>query len=438
MADDWAGWTASSPSAVWKSPLSTFSSLRIRSYRLYATGQAFSNVGTWIQRTAQDWLVLGLTGSATCVGITSTLQLAPTLLLGIFGGLIADRYPKRRILLVTQTCMACLAATLALLALSGHLHAWQVYLVALGLGIVVAVDKPTQQSFVHEMVGPRDLRNAVSLNSSLWQLGALTGPAISGVLMNVVGVGYAFVINAGSFLPPIIALCLIRESDLFVAAALLERDRGQGRDAMRYLAARPGILWPMALAGALGFFTINLPVTLSAYAKLVFHSGAGGYTLLSTAVAVGSFVGALVSARRPLTRLRSIVITGAGLATTFVLASLASDERILAIVLVFTGAATVIALAATNSTVQLGSDGPVRGRVVGMYLIVFVGSGALGGPLIGAVDQEFGARVGMLVSGVAAASATVFIASKLARANQLRVALRKPRAGVGVVGIVPR
>jgi MFS family permease len=417
---------------------STFSSLRIRSYRLFAAGQAFSNIGTWVQRTAQDWLVLGLTGSATSVGLATTLQLGPTVLLGLLGGLVADRYPKRRILLCTQTTMASLAALLSLLALSHHLQVWAVYLVALALGIVAAIDKPAQQSFVTEMVGPRDLRNAVSLNSSLWQLGALTGPAVSGILMNAVGVGYAFAINAASFVPPIIALWLIRDADLNIAPAPLRRGHAEARHAVLYAVHRPNILWSTVLAGVVGLFTINLPVTLSAYAKDILHSGAGGYALLSTAVAIGSFAGALISARRPLTRLRSIIAAAVALSVTLIVAALVTGESAFALALMLVGAASVIVLASTSSTIQLSSDGLMRGRVVGAYLIVFVGSGALGGPVVGEMDQVLGPRIGMLISGVVLASATILIGWTLAQTNRLRVQLRTPRAGTRFIGIVSR
>jgi MFS family permease len=175
---------------------STFSSLRTRNFRLFASGQVVSNTGTWMQRIAQDWLVLSLTGSATAVGITTALQFVPTLMFGLTGGLLADRYPKRRILLATQVGMATMGATLAALTLTGRVQVWHVFVIAFGLGMVTAVDNPTRQSFVNEMVGPDHLRNAISLNASVFQLGALVGPAISGVLINAVGPGYSFALNA--------------------------------------------------------------------------------------------------------------------------------------------------------------------------------------------------------------------------------------------------
>ena len=192
----------------------TFSSLRTRNFRLFATGQLCSNIGTWVQRIAQDWLVLSLTGSATDVGITTALQFVPTLLFGLVGGLIADRYPKRRILLATQSGLAAIAGILAVLTLTHEVTAWQVYLVAFGLGLVTAVDNPTRQSFANEMVGPHQLSNAISINSSVFQLGGLVGPAVSGALITAVGPGYSFAINALSYAAPLVALSRMRTSEL--------------------------------------------------------------------------------------------------------------------------------------------------------------------------------------------------------------------------------
>src|SRR6201995_2974540 len=190
----------SSPCSEPASP-SVFSSLRTRNFRLFATGQLFSNTGTWVQRIAQDWLVLSLTGSTTAVGVTTALQFLPTLLFGLFGGMIADRYPKRAVLLVTQSALAAIAGVLAVLTLTHVVAAWHVYVVAFALGLVTAVDNPTRQSFPNEMVGPAQLANAIILIASVFQLGVLFGPAISGVLISAVGPGYAFAINAASYAP---------------------------------------------------------------------------------------------------------------------------------------------------------------------------------------------------------------------------------------------
>ena len=300
---------------------STFRSLHTRNFRLFASGQIVSNTGAWVQRIAQDWLVLSITGSATAVGITTALQFLPTLLFGLAGGVIADRYPKRRVLLFTQVGMAAMAATLAILTLGHHVEVWHVYLVAFGLGTVVAVDNPTRQSFVNEMVGQEHLRNAVSINATVFQLGALVGPAISGVLINAVGSGYAFALNAASYSASTAALLLMRDSELHPAPAASDGTRI--RDGLRYVAGRPDVLWPTVLVGVFGLFTVNLPVTLAAYARSVFDIGASGYGLLTSVLAVGSVTGALISAGRSRTRLRALVAIASTLATLYMIASLA-------------------------------------------------------------------------------------------------------------------
>jgi MFS family permease len=418
--------TADRPCPSTKPPAraSTFSSLHTRNFRLFASGQIVSNTGSWVQRIAQDWLVLSITGSAAAVGITTAMQFLPTLLFGLIGGLIADRYPKRRVLLATQVGMATMAAALAALTLSHQVVVWHVYLIAFGLGVVTAVDNPTRQSFVNEMVGPAQLRNAIGINSAVFQLGALIGPAISGVLINAVGSGYAFAVNAGSYVASFLALLLIRDAEL-IRLPQAPRGARQLRDGLRYVTGHAEVLWPTVLVGVFGIFTINLSVTLAAYAKSVFNSGADGYGLLSAVVAVGSLAGALVSTRLPRPRLRTLIRLGAALAALYVLASAVPGHAAYLLVLVGVGAATLLLFTSANSAVQLATDDAIRGRVMGVYLLVFIGSGAVGGPIVGSIDQHLGPRVGMLLAGLIPALATALIAVKLARDSGLRVGLRQ-------------
>jgi MFS family permease len=386
-----------------------------------------SNTGAWVQRIAQDWLVLSITGSATDVGITTALQFLPTLLFGLYGGAIADRYNKRKVLLATNVSMSLLAAALAALTLSGSVRAWHVFVIAFGLGMVTAVDNPTRQSFVNEMVGPDQLRNAISLNASIFQTGALIGPAISGYLINAVGSGYSFTINAVSYVAAIIALLRIDESRLFRTGTV----RGQAaklRDGAAYALSRPDVLWPTVLVGVFGLFSINLPVTLAAYAKTEFHSGASGYGLLSSAVALGSVAGALISARRTRTRLRGLVTIGGFACAMLVVASTMTAQWAYLMVLVSVGTATLLFLTSANSTVQLAADDTIRGRVMGVYLLVFIGSGAAGGPLLGAVDQHLGPQFGMLLAGLVPAMAIIAVAFKLAHDAHLRLRLHLDRS----------
>jgi MFS family permease len=402
----------------------TFGSLRNRNFRLFASGQIVSNTGAWVQRIAQDWLVLSLTGNATAVGFTTGLQFLPTLLFGLLGGLIADRYPKRRVLLATQVGMASMAAVLAVLTLTHRVAAWHVYLVAFGLGTVTAIDNPARQAFANEMVGPDRLRNAISINSSVFQLAALIGPAISGLLIDAVGAGYAFAANAVGYLAPIVALLRIREDEL-VKTANTGSAGVRIADAVRYLADRPHMLWPTVLAGVFGLFTTNLPVTLAAFARSVFHSGPAGYGLLSSVVAIGSLTGALVSARRRQTRLRGLAATCLVLAALEMTAAAAPNQWSFCIVIAGVGTGTLLLLTAANSMVQLGATDAIRGRVMGLYLLVFIGSGALGGPLVGSVDQRLGPQAGMLLAGAVPAAATLVIAVNLARRQ--RLARTRPR-----------
>jgi MFS family permease len=254
-----------------------FSSLRIRNYRLFFVGQVVSNIGTWMQRIAQDWLVLSLTGSATAVGFTTALQFLPMLLFGLYGGVLVDRLPKRRALLFTQTAMALTGVALAVLTLSGHVQVWHVYLAAFAVGLATVVDNPARQSFVSEMVGPDQLQNAVSLNSANFQSARLIGPAVAGLMITGVGTGWAFLFNGLSFVATIGGLLLMRARELHVVERS-PRGKGQLREGLRYVAGRPDLTWTIVLVGFIGTFGFNFPVYLSAFADDVFHAGAGAYS----------------------------------------------------------------------------------------------------------------------------------------------------------------
>jgi MFS family permease len=413
----------------------TFVSLRNRNFRLFLTGLFITGTGGWVQRIAQDWLVLSITGSATAVGITAACQFVPTLLLGLLGGIVADRYPKRLVLLVTQASMSVLAATLAALTLAHQVQVWQVYLLALGLGVATAVDNPTRQSFVTELVEAAQLRNAVSLVSSTFQLGAMIGPGISGLLIATVGSGFAFSLNAISYLGAIAALVLIRDQAAPLARPEAEHNT-RIRTGLAYAAEHPTVLWPIVLVGICGLFTISLPVTLSAFAKVAFHSGAAGYGLLSSTVALGSITGALASARRTHdTRLRNLIGIAGTLSAAEIVAGLAPTQAAFLPLLFALGGCTLYFITTAQSMVQLGTQRALRGRVLGIYMLVFIGGGALGGPLVGFVDESLGPRAGLLVAGATSAAATALIGLNLARIGRLRIEIRYRR---GLAVIVPR
>lgn len=412
----------------------TFASFSVRNYRLFATGQLVSNTGVWVQRIAQDWLVLTITGSATAVGITTALQFLPTLLFGLYGGLIADRYNKRKVLLLTNGIMSTLAASLAALVLSGAIQPWQVYLIAFVLGGATAIDNPARQAFVNEMVGPDQLRNAISLNASIFQLGALIGPAISGYLISAVGSGWSFAINAVTYLASITALLRIDDDQLHKGETRIGAASGL-RAGLVFTRRHPEVLWPIVMVGVFGMFSINLPVTLAAYARWEFHSGASGYGLLTSAVAVGSVTGALISARRARTRLRGLAAIGAMACTMLVVAATFTSQWPYLLGLIGVGGMTLVYLTSSNSAVQIAATDELRGRVMGLYLLAFTGGGAIGGPLLGAIDQHWGPRFGMLLAGLIPGLVMLGVAGKLAHDNGLKLGLTHTSR---LVAVVPR
>ncbi len=420
----------------------TFPSLANRNFRLLLSGLLISGTGGWIQRIAQDWLVLTLTDSPTAVGITTACQFLPTLALGLHGGLLADRFPKRAILLATQVSMSLTAAALALLTLSGRVEVWHVFVLAGVLGVVAAVDNPVRQSFVSEVVEGPQLPNAISLVSCTFQIGAMSGPVIGGLLMSTVGAGYAFAANAVTFLAPITALLLMRGTPRRrrTATALAHTAGAPGiREGLHYALRTPTVLWPVVMVGAFGFFTISLPVTLAAFAKDEFHSGASGLGLLNGVVAVGALAGALTTARRSKAlRLRTVGIAAWALAMAMLLAAAAPTQLSFTLVLVLVGAANLGFLTSAQSLVQLATADHLRGRVVGLYMLVFIGSGALGGPVVGLLAEHFGPRTGLLVSGVVPAVVTILVCRHLAHVASLRVGLTAFSVRVVRPSLLPR
>jgi MFS family permease len=400
-------------------------SLRVYNFRLYAAGQLMSVCGVWMQRVAQDWLVLTLTRSPAEVGVTTLLQFAPTVLIGPLGGVAADRYPIRRLLLCTNVGMALCSGLLAAITLANRVQAWHVWLIAFALGLVSALDMPARQSFVNDMVGTARLRNAISLNSAILQVGALVGPAISGLLISAVGAGYSFAINALCYAGPIVALLRMHAGELNIRPsrpAEPEPVRAQLRQGLSYSVRHPEILWPTVLVGAFGMMISSLPVTNAALARLVFHAGSTGYGVLSSCAAVGAVLGALRAASRQHLALRAIVISAAVLSGLYVVASVAPGMIGYAIAVAAIGAGTTTVVTAANTAVQLAAADEIRGRVMGLYMLVFLGSGALGGPFIGGVDQLLGPRAGLLVGGLVTGAITAIVAVALSRPTRPRAA----------------
>ncbi|MGI8868062.1 MAG: MFS transporter [Mycobacteriales bacterium] len=447
--DDTSTLTDPSPSATSTAPAApaptekrdwrdSFATLKIRNYRLFVQSQIIANTGLWMQRVAQDWLVLQLTGSVAAVGMTVALQFTPMLVFGLLGGVIADRYPKRTLLTISQSSAGVLAGMLALLTLTGAVHAWHVYLIAIMLGFVTVIDNPARQVFVNEMVGPEHLRNAISVNSSIFQLGGLIGPAISGILIHAVGEGWSFAINAVACGYVVVTLLRMRTSELRVSPTVA-RGKGQLREGLRYAASEPAIRWTIVLVAFVAVFGMNMPVLLAAFAKDVFHLGAGGYGLFNSLVAAGALVGALTSTRRGGIRLRLLAGAAAVFGILQATASIAPVMLIYCITLVFIGAATLVFLTGANTLVQSTAGIELRGRVMSLYVLVLLGGQAIGAVIMGRISESFGPRAAMAISGLTPAIATIGIAFILARTAQLKLEVDLHRhAPAGHLRVVPR
>jgi MFS family permease len=417
--------------------VSTFAALRERNYRLYFSGTVVSNTGTWMQRIAQDWLVLELTNSPFAVGITMALQFLPLMLLGLYGGVAADRYPKRKLLIVTQSAMGLFAAGLAIVTLVGVVTVWHVYAVALLLGLVTVIDNPARQIFVNEMVPPALVRNAVSLNSGSFQIARLVGPAVAGVMIAAVGSGWAFAINAASFGATIGALIAMNPA-LLQKVPRATREPGQIREGLRYVWARPHLKWLIALVFFIGTFGFNFAIILSAYAKITFHSTADLYGWLNTALAIGSLTGALLAARRATVRLGFLFAAAGLFGISMIVLGLIGWIPLFMVLLMPAGALAIGFNAMANATVQLSTDAAVRGRVMSLFMLVLAGGTPIGGPLIGGIADLWGAPVAMIVSGSICFVATVACAFGAARQAGIRVHLDLHRSAVRRLVVVRR
>jgi MFS family permease len=396
----------------------TFRSLRTRNYRLFFGGQMISLIGTWMQVIALGWLVLHLShNSGFAVGAAIALQFLPTLLLGVWAGLIADRFDKRTVLILTQTAMAICAVALAAITLSGAATLPVLYVLVLLTGIAQAVDNPTRQSFVPEMVTAPELPNAVGLNSALFQVARIVGPAIAGVLIVAVGTGLCFAFNAISFIPVIGALLLMRPAELYRSAPV-ERAKGQVRDGVRYIWRTPELRSTLLLTAIVGTFAINFPVVLPLLAKITFHGTAEVYSWMTIAMGLGALVGALVIASHTTARGDVLFVSGLGFGVAICLAALAPSIVFFLAVSVLVGAGQIAFLATCNSLLQLRSDPMMRGRVMAVYMITLLGSTPIGGPLVGWISQQFGPRWGLAVGGIATVLAVAYFGTEFVRTRR--------------------
>jgi MFS family permease len=412
-----------------------FRSLRNHNYRLYASGGVVTNVGTWMQRTAQDWLVLDLThGSAAALGTTTALQFLPQLVFGLWGGMLADRYAKRPILIAAQIIMGLLALTLGLLTMTGHAEVWHVYAMALLLGTVSCFEVPTRQAFVVEMVGRDDLSNAIALNSSIFNLARVVGPALAGVLIYVfAGTGPIFLLNALSFGAVITSLALMRPSELRTPD-LVPRAKGQLREGLRYVLHRRELLMPILLVAFVSLFTQSFSMSIALMAREVFNAGASSFGLASSAFAVGALAGALLAAKRVRPTRRMMIFGALGFGVAQILAGMAPWYPLYLVLLIPTGIAMITVNTAANATLQLGTTPEMRGRVMGIYILVFTGGAPLGAPLIGWVSEFGGPRAGVMIAGVMSLVGTglaMLLTNVLARRRRADEAVRSAVAATG-------
>jgi MFS family permease len=400
---------------------SLFRSMQVRNYRLFAGGQVISLTGTWMQRLAQDWLVYSLSGgSGTAVGITTGLQFLPTLLFGLYGGVLADRYSKRLLLLVSQGGMALTALVLGLLDVTGAVQLWQVYALAFILGLASVLDAPVRQAFVAELVGRDLVANAVSLNSATFNSARIVGPAIAGLMINAWGTGPVFLINAVSFLGPICGLLLLHTTELQTAERS-PREAGQLRAGLRYVRARPDLLVLIVLVGIVGTFGLNFQITIVLIARQVFGAGAGSYGLLSTGLAVGCLLGALFAAARRTVRQRLVLGAAGAFGVLEVITGLMPTYWTFFAMLIPTGAAVLTMTTAANASLQARTSPRMRGRVMALYILVFLGGTPFGAPMIGWMANTFGPRSSLLIGGTVSALGAVAATVVLARARSLRL-----------------
>jgi MFS family permease len=403
----------------------TFASLAIPNYRRFFAGQAVSVIGTWMQSIAQSWLVLELTHSSVDLGVVVAFQALPVLLVGPYGGVVADRVDKRRLMVVLQSLMGVQALVLAVLTLTGTVQFWHVCLLAALLGLNKSFESPTRQSFIFEMVGPTHLRNAISLNSVLVNGARAIGPAVAGVLIATVGVGVCFLANAGSFVAVVASLALLDRAALQPSEPA-PRERGQLLEGLRYVRHTPELAVPLVMMAVAGMLTYEFSVTLPVVDRQSLHGGAAAYGLMTAAMGIGAVVGGLFTAARGRTGIRPLTIAATAFGTTVLLAALAPTMPLELLALGVAGAASVSFTSIGNSTVQLSSEPQMRGRVMSLWFVAFQGSTPIGGPIVGWVMAAAGARVGLGLGGVTCLAVAVLGVLALRRLAAIRGGVPAP------------
>ncbi len=406
-----------------------FRALEVRNYRLYFGGQVLSNAGTWMQRVAQDWLVLDLSGSSgVALGITTGLQFLPYLLFSLWGGTLADRIPRRKLLIVTQAVMGLLAILLGALAIAGLATVGIVYLMAFALGVASAFDNPARQAFVNEIVGKDSLTNAIALNSASFNLARLVGPALAGVLVAVLGSGWVFVINGLSFAVTIAALLAMRTSEL------RPQRRQDGtvklRQGLAYVRRNADMVLALCLAFVVATFGLNYQMTMALMARLEYGVGAEAFGIMSTALAVGALAGSLLAARRVHVPLRLVVISAVVFGCVEIVVGFAPTYTSILLLLPFAGITAMTFTTSVQTYLQSRSEGWVRGRVMGVYTLVFFGGTPIGAPVIGWAAEAFGPRSGLIGGGLltaffSALAAAVYLRRRRSRDDAVHPAVER-------------
>lgn len=400
----------------------TFRSLGGYNFRLWTIGALVSNIGTWMQRTAQDWLVLAeLTDkNATAVGIVMALQFGPQVLLLPLTGFAADHFDRRRLLLLSQAAMGILALGLGVLTVSGHAELWHVYAFALLLGCVTAFDAPARQTFVSDLVTESELSNAVALNSTSFNAARLIGPAMAGLLIAAVGSGWVFVINAASFIAVLLSLHLLRAGQMQRRARAV-RTRGSFAEGFRYIWGRPDLKAILLMMFLIGTFGLNFPIFVSTMSASVFHGGASQYGVLTSTMAVGSVAGALLAARRSHPRITLLLAATALFGCSLALAALMPNQVLFGLVLIVTGISAQTFTTTANSSLQLSTEPGMRGRVLAIFLAVALGGTPIGAPVVGWVADRFGPRQALAIGAAAGIAAMLVGVHYLVRHRHLRL-----------------
>jgi MFS family permease len=394
----------------------TFSSLAVPNYRRYFTGQVVSISGNWMQIVAEMWLIVQLTGSGVSVGVTAGLQFLPVLLLGAWGGVLADRLPKRTLLTCTQLLMALPALALWGLTAGGRIEVWMVYALVFARGLVLALDNPARQAFVMEIVGPDRVLNAVALNSVVVHTARILGPAAAGATIALVGVATCFALNAVTFLVMIVALRLLDPAALHTPERV-PREPGQLRSGLAYVARTPALRIPLAMMALVGTVSFNFQVLLPLLAAHTWEGTASTYALLTTAMGAGSVAGALAAGARARVTPGLLVAAAAAFGVAELLVALAPVLWLQAVALVPLGAASVTFAAGVNSSLQVAVEPSMRGRVMALYSVVFLGSTPIGAPLVGWLAEAAGPRAGLLAGALAAGLAAVLARAAFQRAK---------------------